>query len=174
MANKIQIKRGSKANLPALSDGELAFCKDAGELYVGNSGANQQVGALVQSGTWTPTIQCAVSYTVRNGFYFKVGRHVTLCCQLTFAMDGANDFIITGLPFAASYSAGTVPTEITAGIFLAPMVHLQLAAGSGSVQLMSDYNNGSLSSIETNAHDNCENRTATCTINFTLDYIVNS
>lgn len=39
----IQIKRGMKENLPQLKDGELAFCKDTKELFVGNNG-NENVG----------------------------------------------------------------------------------------------------------------------------------
>jgi hypothetical protein len=36
MANKIQIKRGLRANLPAiLSVGELAYCTDTKELFIG-------------------------------------------------------------------------------------------------------------------------------------------
>ena len=35
MANKIQIKRGLKANLPTLSVGELAYCTDTKELFIG-------------------------------------------------------------------------------------------------------------------------------------------
>ena len=34
----IQIKRGMKKDLPQLKDGELAFCKDTKELFVGNNG----------------------------------------------------------------------------------------------------------------------------------------
>lgn len=34
----IQIKRGMKKDLPQLKDGELAFCKDTKELYVGSNG----------------------------------------------------------------------------------------------------------------------------------------
>ena len=34
----IQVKRGMKKDLPQLKDGELAFCKDTKELYVGNNG----------------------------------------------------------------------------------------------------------------------------------------
>lgn len=43
MANKMQIKRGNKANLPTLSDGELGFCKDTGELFIGNGGLNHPI-----------------------------------------------------------------------------------------------------------------------------------
>jgi hypothetical protein len=36
MANKIQIKRGLRADLPAiLSVGELAYCTDTEELFIG-------------------------------------------------------------------------------------------------------------------------------------------
>jgi len=37
---QIKIKRGLKANLPALADGELAFCEDTKELFVGSSSGN--------------------------------------------------------------------------------------------------------------------------------------
>jgi hypothetical protein len=40
MANKIQIRRGLKANLPALDVGEPALCTDTKEVFVGNSGGN--------------------------------------------------------------------------------------------------------------------------------------
>ena len=38
MANKIQLRRGTKAKLPALSLGEMGLCTDTHEMYVGNSG----------------------------------------------------------------------------------------------------------------------------------------
>jgi N-acetylneuraminic acid mutarotase len=37
MSNKIQIKRGAKANLPILDPGELALCTDTNEVFVGNN-----------------------------------------------------------------------------------------------------------------------------------------
>lgn len=37
---KIQIRRGLKAKLPTLSDGELGLSTDSSELYVGNGGKN--------------------------------------------------------------------------------------------------------------------------------------
>ena len=38
MANKIQVRRGTKAKLPTLSSGEIGLCTDVGEVYIGNSG----------------------------------------------------------------------------------------------------------------------------------------
>ena len=40
MANKIQIRRGLKANLPTLDVGEPALCTDTKEVFVGNTGGN--------------------------------------------------------------------------------------------------------------------------------------
>jgi hypothetical protein len=43
MANKIQIKRGLKINLPILDSGEPGFCTDTGEVFFGDGSANHQV-----------------------------------------------------------------------------------------------------------------------------------
>ncbi len=40
MANKIQIRRGNKVNLPTLSAGEPAFCTDTKQLFVGTGNNN--------------------------------------------------------------------------------------------------------------------------------------
>lgn len=40
MANKIQFRRGLKANLPTLSPGEPAVCTDTNEVFVGGSNGN--------------------------------------------------------------------------------------------------------------------------------------
>ena len=38
MANKIQIRRGLKTNLPNLDVGEPAICTDTKEVFIGNTG----------------------------------------------------------------------------------------------------------------------------------------
>lgn len=48
MAHKIQIKRGNKADLPALNDGEPGLCLDTNEVYVGNNGTNVPVGVQTE------------------------------------------------------------------------------------------------------------------------------
>lgn len=45
MANKIQIKRGLKAQLPTLNTGEFGLCTDTEELFIGNS-SNLQIITL--------------------------------------------------------------------------------------------------------------------------------
>ncbi len=52
MANTIQIRRGAKASLPTLNQGELALCTDTDELYIGNGVLNLRIGNVVgPSGT---------------------------------------------------------------------------------------------------------------------------
>lgn len=36
MADSIQLRRGAKASLPTLADGEPGWCKDTKELYIGS------------------------------------------------------------------------------------------------------------------------------------------
>ena len=43
MANRIQVKRGSKANLPTLYSGEFGWCTDTYELYIGDGTNNHEL-----------------------------------------------------------------------------------------------------------------------------------
>lgn len=58
MANKIQIKRGLKANLPTLSEGEAAFTTDEKKLYIGSNSGNIEIGGngSTATATYTATI----------------------------------------------------------------------------------------------------------------------
>ena len=40
MASTIKIKRGLKTNLPTLAVGELGYCTDTNEVFIGTSGGN--------------------------------------------------------------------------------------------------------------------------------------
>ena len=40
MADEVKIRRGNKATIPTLAVGELAYCKDAKELYIGTASGN--------------------------------------------------------------------------------------------------------------------------------------
>lgn len=46
MANKIQVRRGLRAHLPTLSVGELGFCTDTKELFVGGVSGNITIANL--------------------------------------------------------------------------------------------------------------------------------
>lgn len=41
---KLQLRRGAKASLPTLASGELGFCTDTKEVYVGDGSTNTLVG----------------------------------------------------------------------------------------------------------------------------------
>lgn len=43
MARKLQIKRGMKANMPTLAEGELGFAKDEKKVYIGTGAENVPV-----------------------------------------------------------------------------------------------------------------------------------
>lgn len=45
MARKLQIKRGVKANMPTLAEGELGFAKDEKKVYIGTGTENVPVSA---------------------------------------------------------------------------------------------------------------------------------
>ena len=45
MANKIQVRRGEKAQIPILSEGEFGFCTDAKEVHIGTNAGNLRVDA---------------------------------------------------------------------------------------------------------------------------------
>lgn len=44
MANTIKFRRGLKASIPTLADGEAGWCLDTNQLYIGNNGVNKLVG----------------------------------------------------------------------------------------------------------------------------------
>lgn len=56
MANLLQIKRGTKATLPTLAAGELGFCTDTYELYVGDGAANRFIGS--------PNVMKGINYSL--------------------------------------------------------------------------------------------------------------
>ena len=49
MADNVQNKRGNKAGLPVLADGEFGLCNDTKELYIGLNGVNIPVLTLSEA-----------------------------------------------------------------------------------------------------------------------------
>jgi len=43
MANTIKIKRGLKTDLPTLAVGEMGYCTDTNELFIGTSTGNELI-----------------------------------------------------------------------------------------------------------------------------------
>lgn len=70
MANKIQFKRGLKANLPTLTEGEPGFCTDTKEVYIGSSAGNvglvKKTGDTMTGNLSVPSINGGTPWTSAN------------------------------------------------------------------------------------------------------------
>lgn len=51
MANKIKLKRGTKALLPVLDEAELGFCTDTKEIFIGSDLGNIRIATSGELGT---------------------------------------------------------------------------------------------------------------------------
>lgn len=60
MADNVQIKRGVKAEIPTLLLGELGYCTDTKEIYIGTSAGNELIGK-VSWGTDVTSLQTKVN-----------------------------------------------------------------------------------------------------------------
>ena len=67
MAPKIQVRRGSKAGLPALSPGEFGLTTDTNELFIGGSSGNLQAAMLDTSGKVPSGNIPALDYLPKSG-----------------------------------------------------------------------------------------------------------
>lgn len=66
--------------------------------------ASSEVNTLddYEEGTWTPSVGGTATYTTQTGTYTKIGRLVTVHCNLTInAIGSGSQSIISGLPFAS-------------------------------------------------------------------------
>jgi hypothetical protein len=63
-----------------------------------------------EEGTWTPNVGGTATYTVQSGHYTKVGRQVTLRCDMAISVIGTGSTkYLLGLPFTpAQSSAGAL------------------------------------------------------------------
>ena len=86
MANKIQIRRGLKTNLPTLDVGEPAICTDTKEVFVGNAGGNVALINKEMLDTHIGDYTLQVPYSVASG--------------------AANSYSVTLNPAMTSYSEG--------------------------------------------------------------------
>jgi len=60
----LKIRRGLKADLPVLMDGEIGWCTDTEELFIGNSGTNILISNLYDPGNpsdWAPTAPTTIT-----------------------------------------------------------------------------------------------------------------
>jgi hypothetical protein len=102
-----------------------------------NASSNATTLDDYEEGSWTPAIGGSATYTTQLGRYTKVGRLVTVICNLTINNRGSGSTTtISGLPFAAA--AATFPTSYAhaswTSLAIAPVTLLAtLAAGNSTI-----------------------------------------
>jgi hypothetical protein len=75
------------------------------------AGMTSQLLNWYEEGTWTPTLGGDATYASRTARYTRIGRQVTLVCDMTVALIGTGSTtLISGLPFSAGafFNAGSV------------------------------------------------------------------
>lgn len=96
MANKIQVMRGTKAQMTtkgALAVGEPGYCTDTKELYIGNgSGANTRIGADPHLGS---TTNAGNVYTVTTTEVIAANQKFTV--KINAASTGAPSLIVSSI-----------------------------------------------------------------------------
>jgi hypothetical protein len=80
-----------------------------GILFNNNTSGVQAESVLndYETGTWTPTITNASSYSTQSGTYTKIGNKVIASCQVecSFTNSGSAQQSVGGLPFSSSTSS---------------------------------------------------------------------
>ncbi|HCF71936.1 MAG TPA: hypothetical protein DER33_10220 [Syntrophomonas sp.] len=108
MANKIQIKRGLKTNLPALDVGEPALCTDTKEVFIGNSGGNvalinkevmdEHLKNYTLQVPYAQAVGSANTYTATlNPALTSYAEGVAIAVKINVANTGASTININGL-----------------------------------------------------------------------------
>ena len=78
MANKVYNRRGNKANVPALSKGELAVAIDTGELIVGANEGNVAVQRGVKTASCTTAAATAAKDVTLTGYTLSAGHFLAV------------------------------------------------------------------------------------------------
>lgn len=114
----MKIKRGLKKNLPILQDGQLGYCKDTRELYVGNEGKNDLINPKSEGGsssdiTGTVTAEY-LKLVAPNGREFKISVTNEGTLDVTRFIPEVIEGPFSGLKINQIYGGGKVADEGTA------------------------------------------------------------
>jgi hypothetical protein len=134
----------------ALEVSQARIYADQGIIFPATQVASSDANTLddYEEGTWTPAVTFAtpgdlsVAYTTQYGDYEKVGRQVVARWNIvtsTFTHTTASgNFAITGLPFATTGTAGSLPTGslMWAGITKAGYTQVNPYVSSTSIALL--------------------------------------
>ena len=149
----------------------------AGITFPATQSASSNANTLddYEEGTWTATFlsdggSITTSATVRYGFYTKIGRQVTVNCQVQASAISSptGDVYIQGLPFAASSATGYTAAAAVSGLNFAATAVSQLngtVGGSLSLITINRYSIG----IQYSVSGDFQNNT---TVNATVTYFI--
>lgn len=111
MAQKIQIRRGLKADLPSLSEGEFGFCLDTKELFIGTSTGN----VLVNNVSWSDIMdKPSFSTVATTGSYNDLSNKPVIPPEYTLPF--ASKTTLGGVKVGNGISLGTDGTISVSGI----------------------------------------------------------
>jgi len=118
MADKILIRRGNKADLPTLTDGEPGFARDTEEFFVGSPTGNKQVGA-------GPADTDALPEGATNKYYTEGRVNANSAVAANTAKKESNGIVVIGLVAeagvdyvftgTASYAAAVADSRVAKG-----------------------------------------------------------
>ena len=115
----MKIKRGYKRNLPILQDGQLGYCKDSKELYIGNDGKNDLINPKVEGGTGSGDMTGTVTaeylkLVAPNGREFKISVTNEGELNVTRFIPEEVEGPYSGLKINQIYGGGVIGDEGTA------------------------------------------------------------
>lgn len=141
MATTIKIKRGLKTNLPTLAVGEMGYCTDTNELFIGTDTGNVLINEGGQA-TETPTITevdnttgTTYTFTLTNNDDFPVtvryelGSTPPLANEITLEPNETSDNIVLNVSELTSYTlyaqaltVGELKSQIVQAAFTTPAI----------------------------------------------------
>lgn len=122
MPNKIQVRRGLKAELPVLAVGELGFCTDAGELFIGTNDGNMLINVtLADIGAEPAALRffdtpVPVAAWTADAAYADYGYRAAV--PLVGVTSSMLPDVVFDLPDAAGGNLGPVTAAYDGGIYL--------------------------------------------------------
>ena len=115
----MRIKRGLRKNLPILQDGQLGYCKDSKELFIGNNGKNDLINPKKESsgssGDITGTVTAEyLKLVAPNGREFKISVTNEGELNVTRFIPEQVEGPYSGLKINQIYGGGKIADEGTA------------------------------------------------------------
>lgn len=150
MANTIQIRRGAKSSLPTLNAGELAFCTDTKQVYVGDGTTNYHLilpptgydtVKAVYKNTTTITIKAGGQFTANGSLHtvaadFDLTTTSDLTTDDTLTADTWYHVVTNGTTWKLSEE--TTCSDVTNGVALRVGVSIYDDSGTLKIRVFRD------------------------------------